>query len=235
MHAGAGTGAATAGLDPPTTGRRRRSPSNGGGVAVAALRVPLRGTAPVANQGWNGINVANAVAAIALAAAAAAAHDGIGQWQPLQIGARAPLSLANAAHTLALRSGTVGAIQHSNFFVPFLRAAQGLPDVRIQFLRDILIGEDTWDAAVTRTAAVFAAAGITPAFTMWNENNYLGEHGQLALLGLEARLLTHWPTVPAAVAVPGVDPLTGGTVLIQLVGQRIAEAIYVVANPPALP
>ena len=208
----------------------------------AAGRGAVLQRAGVVDQGRDGINVANAVDAIAPGAPAAAVHATIGLWRPLQIVNPAPLSHVHAAYARSLRRGPLtahgGGVQHSSFFVPFLRAAQGLDDPLIPFLRNTFIGAANWDAAVTRTAAVFTAAGVTPAFTRWNQGGYLGEFGQIALLRLENRLLLHWPAeAPLAGAAPAITPMTGGELIMQLVGMRLAEAGHVLGGPalPPLP
>lgn len=230
---------------PTRLGRRRRSPSSGdtgGNTLPAAGRGAVLQRAGVVDQGRDGINVANAVDAIAPGAPAAAVHATIGLWRPLQIVNPAPLSHVHAAYARSLRRGPLtahgGGVQHSSFFVPFLRAAQGLDDPLIPFLRNTFIGAANWDAAVTRTAAVFTAAGVTPAFTRWNQGGYLGEFGQIALLRLENRLLLHWPAeAPLAGAAPAITPMTGGELIMQLVGMRLAEAGHVLGGPalPPLP
>lgn len=246
---GRGRGTLVAGGVIPTTptrlGRRRRSPSsgdNGGNTLPTTGRGAVLQRAAAVDQGRAGINVANAVAAIAPGAPAAAVHATIGLWRPLPIVDPAPLSHEHAAYARSLRRGTLtahgGGVQHSSFFVPFLRAVQGLDDPLIPFLRNTFIGAANWDAAVTRTAAVFTAAGVTPAFTRWDQGGYLGELGQIALLRLENRLLPHWPAeAPLAGAAPAITPLTGGELIMQLVGMRLAEAGHVLGGPalPPLP
>ena len=135
--------------------------------------------------------------------------------------------------------GQASAQRHSAFFVPFLRAAQGLQHANIPFVRSF-VGTANWDAAVARTHAVFQAAGVTPALTGWNAAGYAGEETQLALLDVEQHLMcrAEWPLRAGVLLVPGTIPLTGGQLLMELVALRIAEARAVLQpqpNPPLAP
>ena len=203
------TTASTAALPPPPT--------------LAASRSHRHEQEAVSNLSPRDLDehVKNAVHALTnsedkIITAVAKAREEIGDWHPLVAHPRAPLSLAEA-QAITSGIGPAGpARQHSAFFVPFLRAAQGLAHSNIGFLRDI-VGPANWDAAVTRTAAVFRAVGITPELTRWR-NDYVGEHAQEAMLSIESALLDLWkhPDEPSSI--------TGGMLYMQLVMARLAEA-----------
>jgi hypothetical protein len=80
-----------------------------------------------------------------------------------------------------------------------------------------LVGHANWDAAVTRTAAVFRAAGVTPELSQWH-NEYVGENAQEAMLNIESALLGYWANEHE----PSL--MTGGMLYVQLIKERIAEA-----------
>jgi len=151
---------------------------------------------------------------------AQAALQRLGPWRPVGFAHRPVDSFleANAAAALAmvLRGG-----HHSNFFVPILRAAQGLPDPRANFVC-LFIGVTNYDAIVARLRSVFLAAGVGAGNTPWNDAGYIDQERQEALLDLEEGLLQYWPRVNAgAGAVGGV---TAGQALSTVLGERLRRA-----------
>jgi len=158
-------------------------------------------------------------------ATAAAAMQLLGPWRGVVTIDLPDPDLAAAQQAL----GMVAAGQrHSAFYVPFLRAAQGLGDARIPFLR-AFFGPVNWDALVQRQSAVFQAAGITGANTPWQQGamgGYVGEPQQLALLALENGLRhSGWPAAPAVGAgVGALGGLAAGQAYEALVRRRLDAA-----------
>ena len=162
------------------------------------------------------------------AAAARAAHL-LGLWVGMPAMQIAAPSLADAQHARSMVSGGARASQRmSNFYVPFLRAAQNLPDARIVFLRGFF-GAANWDALVHRQRGVFAAVNIGPHNTPW-QLGYVGEPHQLALLGLEGRLRTSgWPAAAGVNAGAGaVGGSTAGQAYEWLINSGLDAATQVV-------
>jgi len=112
----------------------------------------------------------------------------------------------------------------SPFYVPFIRAALGLPHANIDFTRR-LIGAVRWDNYVQRTRLVFAAAGVTAASLQW-ENNYIGRYQQEALLELEGRLrqFHEWPAAPGENGLGGSDAFMSALGALRTKAQRVVQA-----------
>jgi hypothetical protein len=162
------------------------------------------------------------------AAAARAAHL-LGLWVGMPAMQIAAPSLADAQQARSMMSDGARASQRmSNFYVPFLCAAQNLPDARIVFLRGFF-GAANWDALVHRQRGVFAAVGIGPHNTPW-QHGYVGEPHQLALLGLESRLRdSGWPAAAGVNAGAGaVGGYTAGQAYEWLINSGLDAARQVV-------
>ena len=131
-------------------------------------------------------------------------------------------SLADAQRVLSLLQASGGGM--SPFYVPFIRAALGLPHANIDFTRR-LIGTVLWDNCVQRTRLVFAAAGVTAASLQW-EGNYIGRYQQEALLELEGRLrhFHEWPAAPGAHGLGGSDAFAGALATLRAKARRVVEA-----------
>jgi hypothetical protein len=144
-------------------------------------------------------------------------------------------SLADAQHARSMVSGGARASQRmSNFYVPFLRAAQNLPDACIVFLRGFF-GAANWDALVHRQRGVFAAVNIGPHNTPW-QLGYVGEPHQLALLGLESRLRNSgWAAAAGVNAGAGaVGGSTAGQAYVWLVNSGLDAARQVAEDVEAV-
>ena len=156
-------------------------------------------------------------------AGAARAHTALGLWKPCTMHAPPALNVNQATH--AVQGLSASNTQHSKFFMPFLHAALDVPDNNIDNVREF-VGVQAWDSARERTSSVFAAAGITRQTLAWETGMYLQDHVQLTLLNLELTLLKSgesWP-MRAGEDPPSELTLTGGALLMNSVGARVAEA-----------
>jgi hypothetical protein len=154
----------------------------------------------------------------------------IGNWTPVQAGTGvlADMDLDTAKKAISLAShNKQNNVQHSAFYVSFIRSIFNLNYEHIKFVRN-LVGNDDYDATVNRTRLMLQAAKIKSQDIPWiTGSNYIEEQVQHAIMNVEKRMLEsgEWPLEnDENNREVGFEPLTGAQLFMTIVGEKLGEA-----------